>query len=108
MSDDTETKPAHDPLPWSISGYGDVKSEATKGSFSKVCVNGFSLACGPRNPDAEANTRLIVKAVNSHAALVEALRLARAVMWDGRKGASDYQDFSRAIDKANDALDAAR
>lgn len=39
-----------------------------------------ALACGDDNTTAQANASFIVRAVNSHDALVEALKLAQAVL----------------------------
>jgi len=59
----------HTPTPWALDKYGDVVHSA-KG---QVCITAFALSCGPRNKEAEANARHIVKAVNYHERLREAL-----------------------------------
>ena len=59
----------HTPTPWALDKYGDVVHSA-KG---QVCITGFALSCGPRNKEAEANAHHIVKAVNYHDRLREAL-----------------------------------
>lgn len=80
---------AHTPLPWFVSGVrfrmngGEWMSinrydQAKKQDENIACV-GYDSRTGVGQPDAH----FIVRAVNSHDALVGALETARAAIWSG-------------------------
>lgn len=56
-------------LPLIKDKYGTIKDQ----DGETPLLTGFALSCGPRNQKAEDNTDDIIRAVNSHDALVEAL-----------------------------------
>jgi|SRR6185437_1324148 len=62
----------HTKLPWSFDKYGDMVAHGARGGdcLETVQVNGVGIA---GHETAKANAALIVKAVNNHEALVEAL-----------------------------------
>lgn len=60
--------------PWKIDVYGNVKS-----NDDDIRVSGFALALGDDVADADANTALIVEAVNAYDALRVALAELLAV-----------------------------
>lgn len=63
------------PTPWTAEPGGK------RGSWIKGTTGEWAaLACGDTDESARANAALIVRAVNSHAALVEALRSALAMI----------------------------
>ncbi len=64
-----DTKPSHTPTPWSIGQFDQVSIDG-KGTADSICVKGFSLS---HSPEAKANAAFIVRAVNSHEELVQAL-----------------------------------
>ncbi len=72
------------PTPWQPI-YGDMPEDVGGGKYLRhyagpdgkiISLVGFALAGGTDTEEAEANAAYIVKAVNSHAAMVEALTAA--------------------------------
>ena len=87
----------HSPLPWHVGPYYRFDIEARDGR-----VGGGSPSFTPRG---DANAEFIVRAVNSHDALVAALKAARAWMDDRRELAEIVQailDADVALLKAED------
>lgn len=64
----TEKQPAHTPTPWHLHN-----SETIDGPKGEWIATVKPILPGARLGEAAANAALIVRAVNSHAALVEAL-----------------------------------
>lgn len=101
----------HTPTPWGIGPYGEVFQD--KGEFyglrDRVELTGFSLTTGAANPEAVANTEHIVRCVNSHDALVQALRDTldfyerHSNRWDGINGRHPHE----VVEQARAALAAA-
>lgn len=60
---------AHTPLPWAL---GKRFVEILTPDGEKLLLNGIAMPCGnhPRAREADANARMIVCAVNDHAALL--------------------------------------
>lgn len=68
------------PTPWVRDQYGNVKPEGLR---DNVLVTGFSLSTGYHQDGLpEANSALIVRAVNSHEAMVGALKTALEALED--------------------------
>jgi hypothetical protein len=91
----------HSPLPWSINSYGDVRDAD---GFS-LPVNGFTLPGGSSKPDHRClgNTALIVQAVNSHADLLNACKVA---LWtlEGVPGGGRVISISDCIEALQNAI----
>jgi hypothetical protein len=64
---------SHTPTPWAQNKYG----EPVGPDGDNIRAKGLALT---NSDEAQANTAFIVKAVNSHDALVEALRGARPIL----------------------------
>jgi hypothetical protein len=80
MTEATATKDAAiSPLPWKRDGWGNVLDANGKG----VTLSGFRLSTGAHAPEPVELDAFIVRAVNSHEALVEALEAAKAWMNNG-------------------------
>ena len=70
-----ETKPQHTPTPWKLDG-NDIVVDA-QGMIA--CAYGFIVnGKAIRTPETFANAAFIVRAVNSHEALINALKVAEA------------------------------
>lgn len=68
----------HTPTPWARNKYGKIVNAAGE----SIVVSSFSLSCGPRDREAEANDDLIFRAVNSHPMLVDVAKLALKTILD--------------------------
>lgn len=80
----------HTPTPWLHDPYGSIRD--TRGEM--VAVNGASWVCsqGESQKVAKANSRFVVRAVNAHDDLVEALQRADSALQAVTSGAScSYQ-----------------
>jgi hypothetical protein len=104
----SETK--HTPTPWLIDEYGGITYSGSRKNHH-LPVNGVEFSCSPgaRMDEAKANAAHIVLCVNSHDALVSALKAARPML-------SDDYEFSvimgsgmeaEEIGEVIDAIDAA-
>ena len=67
--------PEHTPLPWRISRIASTCIEDENGRTVASC-GGYQSHPEDSNPENQANTHLIVRAVNSHAELVKACETA--------------------------------
>ena len=99
----SEQPVSHSPLPWRIGAEGSRGEWFIDAAWPSDCVGDPTIAIVDRNPEADA--AFIVRACNSHAALVEALkecsfRLAALVAASG-----DFSDVNaKALDAATAAL----
>lgn len=100
------------PTPWIFDKYGNIHGnilqEGTDSFTSQVPVEGVAL-CSSK--EAKANTALIVRAVNAHQALVDALEsIKRCATGDGNGSTLDEisRDFCHIRETADAALKLAR
>lgn len=103
----------HSPLPWRVEE--DVRSEKpwTGAQHEEDYTSGWNIAaegsevvgCEGILPDGEANARLIVKAVNSHALLLDALqtadRLLASMAGEGWPEWDEAKSIREALAKAS-------
>jgi hypothetical protein len=95
----------HTPTPWRVHIYGEIVGAAPSPGRCVLVV----AEPNRTNPNAEANAALIVRAVNSHAALAAALEDAEFLMRQASKHAGPMQDsFKRSAEDARAALALAR
>lgn len=100
---------AHTPTPWTLGdSYGAGKGYAIcAGPQVLARVVGFGYPTGiGRHLQSDANAALIVRAVNAHAALVEAIEAVRAVIQHNasfaRPEEEDYDDTESAYSNGQD------
>ncbi len=89
----TKTQETHTPTPWETAVNEQLQWD--------VCAEGGGdmIADLAHNPNGEADTRFIVRAVNSHAALVEALEATRFYVEVLERSLSADRDPGSAIAK---------
>lgn len=88
----------HTPLPWKTEGRHILSSKENFPDFIAICGR---LDTEPHSEENKANAELIIRAVNSHDALVEALRIAEM----GLRG--EYPHYTHKIPSAKSAREAA-
>ena len=90
----------HTPTPWTVGIKYDTFVEITNGSKTIATVGEANIY-----PQIEADANHIVRCVNTHDALVEALRALRASIEEYREtGKPNFGRLTVACDKADDAL----
>lgn len=83
------------PTPWVFDKYGNILQEGTDSFTSRVSVEGVALGS---SKEAKANSALIVRAVNAHQALVDALdNLLQAHLLTGRITNEDCAQADAAL-----------
>lgn len=97
------TKAKHTPTPWKIEFNSKCEIVAKEGTIATLDLPmkrelGYDGACLLE----EANASFIVKAVNSHEALVEALKLARVLLggFEDYPGSSEAKKIEEALKQA--------
>lgn len=78
----TNTNTQHTPTPWQRTAYG-IWKESNQGNFKVAdCIpdDGYGAYKCPSELQAVANADFIVRAVNSHDALLEALKVAKNLL----------------------------
>ena len=102
----------HTPTPWSI-GHSMERNYIYGGGSHLACIgsreNGFFIHDDGSLNESEANAAFIVRAVNSHDDLLEALETLLALDTDGEAGCRiDPIEYGRALAMARAAVAKAR
>lgn len=79
----------HTKLPWKLNKFGDPISR-----HKGVILSGFGVACGAPNPEAIANTALVLRAVNAEARMRSALTLVLTGLRNGSVKSKPLLSFS--------------
>lgn len=98
---------AHTPTPWTKGKHGDMRAP----DGQQVTTYGLNIAAVMSSPSDEdrANSAFVIKAVNAHHELVEALQQARiavAELCQGQDAANECWNILRQIDGALSQADA--
>jgi len=96
---ETKTKPMHTETPWEITREMNEHSEGLAIESDTTVV--ATLCGGLPKYEVQANAEFIVRAVNSHEALLSALRALTAIVNGGNPGKIKTQGY---LDKARAAI----
>lgn len=98
----TETKSAHTPLPWTLRFRSGSATSALIDTKMDNSILEISAATSEGRLDFDANAKLVVRAVNSHAQLVAATDALGELIeaMEGIIGLDDYQQKSLQIGRA--------
>lgn len=103
-----KTKPTHTPTPWKIVNRSltdplDLSGRTIKDGRNRILAHLYPTPSGLGLEEQKANAAFIVRAVNAHEKLVEALRNAQAALLVLSPNATDtrmMRDIEQAIAKA--------
>ena|SRR6185503_244355 len=103
------TESRHTPLPWDVFAMGEIVGGG-KGHLQRVVRTDWEHAPEAEIREREANAALIVRAVNCHDEMVEALRGIDEFAWSSMKADCEEArvEAMRRIDACRDALKKAR
>lgn len=90
----------HTKLPWHINKYGSVIQPGATRFSGIVVLNGFAMSGSADDVEANANTALIVRAVNNYAELIAVLQKLIALDASHDLDNAAFEEAKKVLTKA--------